>query len=93
MLQIGLQMALVYDRETPFLPPCLSYLYMILLMKPMFCTLEIREKSKTSFNFKFYGVTLDIVNQYKYLGTVFTEHLDFEITSSILTGASGRSLG
>ena len=52
-----------------------------------------KRKSKTSFNFKFDGVTLDIVNQYKYLGTVFSEHLDFEITSSILAGAAGRALG
>ncbi len=42
-----------------------------------------KRKSKTSLHFKFDGVTLDIVNQYKYLDTVFTEHLDFEITSSI----------
>ena len=52
-----------------------------------------KRKSKTSFNFKFDGATLDIVNQYKYLGTVFSEHFDFEITSSILAGAAGRALG
>ena len=43
-----------------------------------------KRRRKTHFNFKFDGIVLDIVNSYKYLGTVFNEHLDVAVTSLVL---------
>ncbi len=36
---------------------------------------------------------LNIVDKYKYLGTILNEHLDFSVTSSVLSGVAGRALG
>ncbi len=36
---------------------------------------------------------LNIVDRYKYLCTILNEHLDFSVTSSVLSGAAGRALG
>ena len=57
--------------------------------------IQFRNKNrvKSGFNFQFDGVALNIVEKYKYLGTVFSEHLDYDVTSSMLAGAAGRALG
>ncbi len=39
------------------------------------------------------NTVLNIVERYKYLGTILNEHLDFSLTSSVLSGAAGRALG
>ncbi len=52
-----------------------------------------RRKKNTNFNFKFDGVSLDIVEKYKYLGNIFNEYLDFKVISTVLAGAAGRALG
>lgn len=36
---------------------------------------------------------LNIVDIYKYLGTVLDEHLNFVVTSSVLVGATGKAFG
>ncbi len=41
----------------------------------------------------FDNTVLNIVDRYKYLGTILNEHLDFSVTSSVLSGAAGRTLG
>ncbi len=51
------------------------------------------EREKTDFDFTIDGVTLDIVCQYKYLGILLEEHLDFSKTAEMLAGAAGRALG
>ena len=50
-------------------------------------------KSISGFEFVFDNTVLSIVDRYKYLGTVLNEHLDFTVTSSILSAAAGRALG
>ncbi len=52
-----------------------------------------KRKKKTNFNFKFDGVSLDIVEKYKYLGNIVNQHLDFKVISTVLAGATGRALG
>ncbi len=49
-----------------------------------------KRKKKTNFYFKFEGVSLDIVEKYKYLGNIFNEHL---VISTVLAGAAGKALG
>ncbi len=52
-----------------------------------------KRRSKTIFEFMFDNTVLNIVDRYKYLGTILNEHLDFSVTSSVLSGAAGRALG
>ena len=47
----------------------------------------------TRFNFFFDGTSLKVVDKYKYLGTMLHEHLDYNVTSTILAAAAGRALG
>ncbi len=42
--------------------------------------------------FQFDEQAINIVDKYKDLGTILDEHLDFNITASILYAASGRTL-
>ena len=39
---------------------------------------------KTEFSFKYGDVLLDVVDRYKYLGIVFDEHLDYNVTVAVL---------
>ena len=50
-------------------------------------------KSISGFEFVFDNTVLSIIDIYQYLGTVSNEHLDFTVTSSILSAAAGRALG
>ncbi len=36
---------------------------------------------------------MKIVDKYKYLGIILQEHLDFNVTASVLASAAGRALG
>ncbi len=47
----------------------------------------------TEFNFTFDNSPLNVVNKYKYLGIILEEHLDFNLTASVLANAAGRALG
>ncbi len=47
----------------------------------------------TTFNFKFDHNEPKIVDQYKYLGVILQENLDYNVTTSVLAGAAGRALG
>ena len=47
----------------------------------------------TSFIFKFGDTLLSIKNQYKYLGIMLNEHLDYATTAELLSGAANRALG
>ncbi len=48
---------------------------------------------KTEFSFKYGDVSLDVVDRYKYLGIVFDEHLDYNVTAAVLADSAGRALG
>ncbi len=50
-------------------------------------------RSKTIFEFMFDNTVLNIVDRYKYLSTILNEHLHFSVTSSVPSGAAGRTLG
>ncbi len=60
-----------------------------------------KKRSKTIFEFIFDNTVSNIVDRYKYIGTILNqgpirrlnEHLDFSVTCSILSGAAGRKLG
>ncbi len=52
-----------------------------------------KRKRCTEFNFTFDNSPLNVVNKYKYLGVILEEHLDFNLTSSVLANAAGRALG
>ncbi len=41
----------------------------------------------------FGNTVLNIVDIYKYLGTILNEHLDCSVTFSVLSGAAGATLG
>lgn len=57
--------------------------------------IDFRPKRSQRSDFKFHigGVELNTVEQYKYLGVVFNEYLDFNVTAEILSDAGGRALG
>lgn len=50
-------------------------------------------KTRTNYQFKYNGMVLEIVEQYKYLGIVLNEFLDFKCTAKVLASAAGRALG
>ncbi len=43
--------------------------------------------------FRYGNSGLETVDKYKYLGTIFNEHLNFIVTADVLAGAGRRSLG
>ena len=45
------------------------------------------------YNFNVNDVNLEIVSEYKYLGVVLQEYLDYNTTAELLASASGRALG
>ncbi len=49
--------------------------------------------TRTNFNFKLGNMVLPIVTQYKYLGFVITEFIDYNVVAQILTDAANRALG
>ncbi len=48
---------------------------------------------KTSKQFFLWDCTLPVVNQYKYLGVIVNEFVNFNVTADILSGAANRALG
>ena len=52
-----------------------------------------KRKPQTMYKFLFDESELEIVSQYKYLGIILTEHLDFNGTADVLAGGAGRALG
>ncbi len=57
--------------------------------------LHFRKKNtpKTGSNFKVNDVDLEIVTEYKYLGVLLNENLDYSKCAELLAGAAGRDLG
>ncbi len=49
--------------------------------------------ARTKFKFKYGANNVDIVENYKYLGLILDEFLDYNITSSVLASSAGRALG
>ncbi len=49
--------------------------------------------TRTNFNFKLGNMMLPIMTQYKYLGIVITEFIDYNIVVQILADATNRALG
>ena len=49
--------------------------------------------TKTTYDFKFGGVSLSVVPHYKYLGVILDEHLQFCTNARTLAAAGGRALG
>ncbi len=52
-----------------------------------------KAQERTLHNFDINGVALEIVSEYKYLGVLLDEHLDYEKTAELLSSAAGRALG
>jgi hypothetical protein len=52
-----------------------------------------KHSQTTGFTFKFEESPLHLVNQYKYLGIMLSEHLDYGTTAELLAGAANRALG
>jgi len=50
-------------------------------------------QARTEVTFKYGECVLEIVDKYKYLGTLLNEHLNFNITADVLASAGGRALG
>ncbi len=48
---------------------------------------------KTSKQFFIGECALSVVNQYKYLGVIFNEFVNFNVIADILSGAENRALG
>ena len=57
--------------------------------------MHFRKKTRdiTKFMFHVNDSPLEIVSDYKYLGVLFNEHLDFSKTAELLANAGGRALG
>ncbi len=49
--------------------------------------------TRTNFNFKLGNMVLPIVTQYKYIGIVITECIDYNVVTQILADAANRALG
>ena len=49
--------------------------------------------TQTSYKFMYQGTKLEIVSNYKYLGVIFNEHLNYDICSKTLAESGGRALG
>ncbi len=56
-------------------------------------TIRGKRTTCTKFIFKFDHNELKIVDRYKYLCIILQENLDYNVTTSVLTGAAGRALG
>ena len=52
-----------------------------------------RSCPRTSFVFKYGDQILQTVTKYKYLGIVFDEFLDYNVTATVLADSAGRALG
>ena len=50
-------------------------------------------KQQSKFTWKFNEHSLLLVNQYKYLGVILNEHMDFTVTATSLSSAASRALG
>ncbi len=57
--------------------------------------LHVRQSliTRTNFNFKLENMVLPIVTQYKYLGIVITEFIDYNVIAQILADAANRAMG
>lgn len=53
----------------------------------------VHYRKKTEVIFTLGGVTLDLVEQYKYLGVILHEYMDFGVTADVLAASGGRVLG
>ena len=54
---------------------------------------RIKSQFRTNFKFLIGDNEIEVVEKYKYLGLVLDEHLDFNVTTSVLAGSAGRALG
>ena len=52
-----------------------------------------KRKKKWQFNFEINDCSLEIAKDYRYLGVIFDEYLDFEKCAKTLSDAAGRALG
>ena len=54
---------------------------------------RIKSQPCTTTKFTYGNETMDITDNYKYLGLILDEHLDYNVTASVLSGSAGRALG
>ncbi len=47
----------------------------------------------TNFVFKYDSLPIECVSEYKYLGILLDEHMDFKKTAHLLANSAGRALG
>ena len=52
-----------------------------------------RNTEPTRINFYLSNQMVERVKQYKYLGVILHEHVDFGVTAEVFAGAGGRALG
>ncbi len=52
-----------------------------------------KNRPKSDFDFCINSVPLEYVSEYKYLGIILTESMDFEKTAELLSASAGRALG
>ena len=50
-------------------------------------------KQSTEYNFKCSSSSINLIHQYKYLGVLFTEHLDLMQMAKIVAQSASRALG
>ena len=54
---------------------------------------RVKRKARTDFSFKLGSSQLSVVEQYRYLGVVMQENLDYKITGNKLAEGANRALG
>lgn len=52
-----------------------------------------KRQARTTFKFHLGNVVLNTVQQYKYLGIILNEYLDFSVTAQVLADSANRALG
>jgi hypothetical protein len=84
----NLQFLLNYTKEW-----CQKWRLKINISKTKAMHFRKKRQTRTMRKFYFGEDTVELVDQYKYLGIVLDQFLDFNVTADVLSGAAGRALG
>ena len=52
-----------------------------------------KNQNVTNYQFMFHNKSLEVIHEYRYLGIILTENLDFQRTAKLLAEAGGRAFG
>ncbi len=72
---------------------CYKWRLMVNTDKTKVMHFRSKAKPKSTFAFNVNGNLLEFVSDYKYLGTLLNEHLDYTKTAELLANSAGRALG